>query len=132
MSVLSDEELDKLAHPKSLTPQEQEFVDVHHRLFYLPYTIMFRLSKLGVLPKHFIRLIKTASMHIMHVWYGTSQAVEIKINKRWKELSPLQSNNQQTRTMYCGRSNCLCTTRAHATRQRSDDESPDMGMHSIC
>ena len=57
-SVLSDEELDKLAHPQSLTPQEQEFLDVHHRLFHLPFTIMFRLSKLGVLPKHFIRLIK--------------------------------------------------------------------------
>eukprot|EP00804_Cyclotella_cryptica_P006358 CCRYP_010171-RA/>CCRYP_010171-RA protein AED:0.34 eAED:0.25 QI:0/0/0/1/0/0/2/0/539 len=57
-SVLSDEELDKLAHPQSLNPQEQEFLDVHHRLFHLPYVIMFWLAKLGVLPKHFARLIK--------------------------------------------------------------------------
>ena len=57
-SVLSDEELDKLAHPQSLTPQEQDFLDVHHRLFHLPYLIMFWLAKLGVLPKHLARLIK--------------------------------------------------------------------------
>lgn len=56
-SVLTDEELDKLAHPQNLSPQEQGFLDVHHRLFHLGYTIMFRLSKLGVLPKHFVQLI---------------------------------------------------------------------------
>jgi hypothetical protein len=40
-AVLSDDELDKLAHPKSLIPEEQEFLDVHHWLFHLPFTIMF-------------------------------------------------------------------------------------------
>ena len=29
---------------------------MHHRLFHLPYSIMFRLSKAGLLPKHFLRL----------------------------------------------------------------------------
>ena len=56
--ILSDEDLNRLAHPETLSPQEQEFLDMHHRLFHLPYTIMFRLAKLGVLPKHFCRLIK--------------------------------------------------------------------------
>ena len=29
---------------------------MHHQLFHLPYSIMFRLSKAGLLPKHFLRL----------------------------------------------------------------------------
>jgi hypothetical protein len=56
-STLSDEELDSLAHPKHLTPHEQEFLDMHNCLFHLPYSIMFRLAKIGVLPKYFTRLI---------------------------------------------------------------------------
>jgi hypothetical protein len=46
-----------LAHPQHLTPHEQEFLDMHNWLFHLPYSIMFRLAKIGVLPKYFTRLI---------------------------------------------------------------------------
>eukprot|EP00956_Cyclotella_meneghiniana_P031729 scaffold84308_cov35-Cyclotella_meneghiniana.AAC.1 len=56
--ILSDEDLNRLAHPEPLSPQEQEFLDMHHRLYHLPYTVMFRLAKHGVLPKHFLRLAK--------------------------------------------------------------------------
>ena len=57
-STLSDEELDKLANPMHLTPHEQEFLDMHNRLFHLPYTVMFRLAKIDILPKYFARLQK--------------------------------------------------------------------------
>ena len=55
-STLSDEQLDQIAHPSHLTPHEQEFLDMHNRLFHLPYSVMFRLAKLGILPKYFARL----------------------------------------------------------------------------
>ena len=53
---LSDQDLTSILHPRSLNPAEQEFIDMHHRLFHLPYSIIFRLSKAGLLPKHFLRL----------------------------------------------------------------------------
>ena len=53
---LSDELIRKLANPTALTPAEQEFLDLHHRLFHLPYSVMFRLAKIGFLPKHLLRL----------------------------------------------------------------------------
>ena len=55
-STLSDEDLEKLAHPQTLSPHEQEFLDTHHRLFHLPYSMMFWLAKIGFLPKYFSRL----------------------------------------------------------------------------
>ena len=53
---LSDKDLTSILHPILLNPAEQEFIDMHHRLFQLTYSIMFRLSKTGILPKHFLRL----------------------------------------------------------------------------
>ena len=38
---LSDQYLASILHPRSLNPVEQEFIDMHHRLFHLPYSIMF-------------------------------------------------------------------------------------------
>ena len=48
---LSDESIRKLANPTVLNPAEQEFLDLHHRLFHLPYSVMFRLAKIGFLTK---------------------------------------------------------------------------------
>ena len=53
---MSDAELQSLANPTPLSPAEQEFLDMHHRLFHLPYSVMFRLARVGFLPKHFLRL----------------------------------------------------------------------------
>ena len=53
---LNDQDLTSFLHPISLNPAEQEFIDMHHRLFHLPYSIFFRLSKAGLLPKNFLRL----------------------------------------------------------------------------
>ena len=57
-STISDEQLEQVLHPQSLTPAEQEFLDLHHRLFHLPFSVMFRLAKAGILPKHLLRLQK--------------------------------------------------------------------------
>ena len=38
---LSDQDLTFILHPRYLNPAEQEFIDMHHRLFHLPYSIMF-------------------------------------------------------------------------------------------
>ena len=37
---LSDQDLTSILHPRSLNPAEQEFIDMHHQLFHLPYSIM--------------------------------------------------------------------------------------------
>ena len=51
---LSDESLRNLTNSTTLTPAEQEFLDLHHRLFHLPYSVMFWLAKIGFLPKHLL------------------------------------------------------------------------------
>ena len=53
---LSDQELVSILNPRSLNPTEQEFIDMHHRLLHLPYSIMFQLSKSVLLPKYFLHL----------------------------------------------------------------------------
>jgi hypothetical protein len=58
-NMLSEEDIRKLANPPRLSPLQQEFLHMHNRLFHLPYTIMFRLSQLGVLPKYYLNLKET-------------------------------------------------------------------------
>ena len=53
---LTEKELGAIANPQSLSPAEQEFLEMHHRLLHTPYPIMFCLAKAGILPKHFLRL----------------------------------------------------------------------------
>ena len=53
---LSDQDLASILHPISLNPAEQEFIDMHHQLFHLPYSIISLLLKAGLLPKQFLRL----------------------------------------------------------------------------
>ena len=53
---ISDEDMTKITSPVHLSPLQQEFLSVHHKLFHLPFTIMLRLSKFGVLPKRFLKL----------------------------------------------------------------------------
>ena len=53
---LSDQDAESILRPNALSAAEQEFLDLHHRLFHLPFSVMFRLAKFGVLPKHFLQL----------------------------------------------------------------------------
>ena len=53
---LSDEDIEKIASPIHLSPLQQEFLSLHCRLFHLPYTVMLRMAKLGLLPRRFLKL----------------------------------------------------------------------------
>ena len=54
--TLSDEEVEALCLPTHLSPLQQEFLSLHYKLFHLPFTVMLRLCKFGVLPKRFLKL----------------------------------------------------------------------------
>ena len=53
---LTDEHLECISSPQYLSPLQQEFLSLHHRLFHLPFTVMLRLAKLGILPRKFLKL----------------------------------------------------------------------------
>ena len=40
---LNDTDLEAILNPKPISPTEQEFLDLHHRLHHLPYPIIFCL-----------------------------------------------------------------------------------------
>ena len=44
-------EAQALARPRTLSPFQKEFMSWHHRLYHLPYHILFRLAILSFLPK---------------------------------------------------------------------------------
>ena len=53
---LSEEEIEKIKSKDTLSPLQQEFLSLHHRLLHLPFTVMLRLSKYGILPRRFLKL----------------------------------------------------------------------------
>ena len=53
---LSEEDIKKITSPTHLSPLQQEFLSLHHRLLHLPFTIMLRMAQLGILPKRFTKL----------------------------------------------------------------------------
>lgn len=87
---LNDEELEFLLHPKSLSPAEQEFLDLHHRLFHLPYSMMFRLAKAGFLPKHLMR-IKDRPPPCASCLFGTQH------RSKWRTRSSANSKKPSLR-----------------------------------
>ena len=56
LQQMNTEQIKSLTKPTPLSSLEQEFLDLHHRLFHLPYSVMFRLAEAGFLPKRFLRL----------------------------------------------------------------------------
>ena len=48
---LSLQEAQALATPRTLLPLQQELMSWHHRLYHLPFRILFRLTQLGFLLK---------------------------------------------------------------------------------
>ena len=47
-------EAQALARPRTLSPLQQEFMSWHHRLYHLPYLILFQLASLSFLPKRLL------------------------------------------------------------------------------
>jgi hypothetical protein len=55
-NMLSEEEVRKIANPPQLSPLQQDFLNMHHRLIHLPFAVMFKLAKIGILPKNYVSL----------------------------------------------------------------------------
>lgn len=53
---LTEEQIATITSPRHLSPLQQEFLSLHNRLFHLPFTIMLRMAKLGLLPQRFLKL----------------------------------------------------------------------------
>ena len=53
---IPEEELKKISDPVTLSPLQEEFLALHECLWHLPFTTMFCLVKLGVLPAKFRKL----------------------------------------------------------------------------
>ena len=51
---LTLDEAQVLAIPRTLSPLQQDFMIWHHRLYHLPYRILFRLASLIFLPKRLL------------------------------------------------------------------------------
>ena len=55
-SNLSDEQLEKLASPQALSPEQQELMSYHQRLLHLPFFILHRMAQLGIIPRRLTKL----------------------------------------------------------------------------
>ena len=53
---ITQEQAQRLAYLRSLTPEQQELMSWHHCLYHLPFHKMLTLAKFGMLPKRFIKL----------------------------------------------------------------------------
>ena len=53
---IPDEVLKKISNPVKLSPLQEEFLALHERLWHLPFSVMFRMVKLGLLPNKFRKL----------------------------------------------------------------------------
>ncbi len=53
---INRDDLDTILCPQVLSPDEEEFMHWHHRLFHLPAKQMMRLSKHGVIPRKFSKM----------------------------------------------------------------------------
>ena len=48
--------LEQISNPVKLSPLQEEFLALHERLWHLPFSVMFRMVKLGLLPRKFRKL----------------------------------------------------------------------------
>ena len=59
---ISQEEAQRLARPKALSPVQQELLSWHHRLYHLKFKRIFTLARLGILPKTLLECENTAPL----------------------------------------------------------------------
>ena len=59
-SNLSEDYLEKLTNPVTLSSIQEELLALHERFWHLPFTVMFRLVKMGFLPTKFWKLTNKA------------------------------------------------------------------------
>lgn len=53
---LTDEQLKELTEPTALSPEQQELMSYHLRLGHLPFSILNRLARIGVIPRRLAKL----------------------------------------------------------------------------
>ena len=53
---LSDKQLEQLANPHALSPEQQELMSYHQRLGHLPFSLLHRLAQLGLIPRRLVKL----------------------------------------------------------------------------
>jgi len=51
---LTKEDAQRLARPRTLSPLQQELMSWHHRLYHLPFRLIFMLAKRNILPKRLL------------------------------------------------------------------------------
>lgn len=66
---LTDEQLEELASPKSLSPEQQELMGWHLRLGHLPFFILNRLAQIGLIPRR-LRKLKDCAPHCPSCSFG--------------------------------------------------------------
>ena len=55
-SQLTEEQVNNIISPSHLSPLQQEFLSLHCKLLHLPFSVMLRMSKIGILPRRFLKL----------------------------------------------------------------------------
>jgi hypothetical protein len=69
---ISQEQAQRLAYPRALSPQQQEIMSWHHCLYHLPFDRIFMLAKRGYLPKILLKLQDKLPLCIA-CQFGTAQ-----------------------------------------------------------
>ena len=130
---LSDQDLASILKPRLLNPADQSFIDMHHHLFYLPYSIMFWLLKAGLLPKHFLRLKDRPPPYASCI-FGAQH------RKNWRMQSSRHGRKSELRKEDLTKpGQCVGVDQKISAQQWlipqekiQFNSSKDMGMHSIC
>lgn len=116
-STLTDEQ----TYLRILTPHKQEFIDMHHQLFHLPFTIMFRLAKLGVLPKYFMRPQKHPPPYTSCLFEMTHRKPWRSKSQRLPQINITKSGHYFTKSMHCGWSNSVGATQSGSSKNLGSD-----------
>ena len=92
-SNLTKKEIGDITNPVSLSPLQEEFVNLHERLWHLPFTVMFRLVKIGFLPKKFQKLNNKAPPCVSCL-FGTAHRKPWRTKKtKYGHTSTLQGDD---------------------------------------
>ena len=89
---LSLEEAQALAIPQTISPLQQDLMRWHHRLYHLPYRILFCLASIGTLPK---RLLECRNKTPLCVACQFSQANRRSWRVEGKKSGSIQTPEQK-------------------------------------
>jgi len=114
---LDANDFDKLSNPVQLSPMQEEFLALHERLWHLPFSVMFRMVKLGFLPKKFKKLGNKAPPCVSCL-FGQAH------KRPWRYK---RTKNGEVSTL-----RGLSSTWLGTTREGYNDLSTHLGSYRIC